>query len=121
MDNEGNFVVNDFQNSGNSDRDIVQEKLEQSSSSYQFLSQAEFTDDKIAKNNQQRDQITDKSDKKKVDGNKSGGPLVEQVTMGNAFGSSSSRETGESMSAAAAAVKTIDRISVLHGRARSGT
>ena len=41
-----------------------------------------------------------------MDGNKSGGPTVEQVTMGNAFGSSS-RDT-EGMVAAAAAVKTID-------------
>ena len=105
MDNEVNYVVSDFQNGGNSNRDIVQEKLEQSSRSYQLLSQAEFTDDKITINNKQRDQIKDKRDKK-VDGNKSGGPRVEQVIMGNAFGSSS-RDT-EGMAAAAAAVKTID-------------
>ena len=106
LDNVGNFVVSDFQNGSNSGRDVVQEKLGQSSRSYQLLSQAEFTDDKIAINNKQRDQIKDKSNKK-VDENKSGGPRVEQVTMGNAFGSSS-RDT-EGMAAAAAAVKTIDR------------
>ena len=105
LDNEGNFVVSDIQYGGNSNGDIVQEKLDQSSRSYLLLSQAEFTDDKIAINNKQRDYVEDKSDKK-VDGNKSGGPTSEQVTMGNAFGSSS-RET-EGMAGAAAAAKTIN-------------
>ena len=79
------------------------EKKEHSEDSKnQLASHAEFIGDRIVKKKKKRDKKKDKSDKKKVTGNKSGQRRDKQVSMGNAFGSST-KYTDE-----IAAVKTID-------------